>query len=148
MMALLESQTVTSPIAAPLGTEHPMCTGAPFGQKIAAADAATMALPDEMAYDGLDGGTVGSRGVVLWQSDDGMTQTGVWAWEVGRFRVTLADWGEVLHLIAGEMVCTADGDGQAVPLRPGDAMVFARGWTGAWEVRAPVRATFTNWYTD
>ena len=113
--------------------------------KIDGADVAAMALPEKEPFERIGGGHLGTRGVHLWRSEDGTTVTGVWECDAGRFRADFSDYGECIHIVGGELECTADADGTVTTLRPGDAMVFPRGWTGEWHVRSPLRKVFTSW---
>lgn len=113
--------------------------------KIDGATVASMELPEKEPFAAIDGGLLGTRGVHLWRSADGTLVTGVWECDAGRFHVDFSDDGECIHIVGGEVVCTADADGAVTTLRPGDAMVFPRGWTGEWDVRSPLRKVFTNW---
>ena len=115
------------------------------GPKIDPADAATMELPEREAFEQYDGSPLGTRGVTLWSSDDGTVEVGVWECDAGRFPADFSGFGEHVHVISGELVCTAGTDGTVTTLRPGDTMVFPRGWTGEWSMREPLRKIWTSW---
>ena len=113
--------------------------------KIDRDEVAAMALDEDMPIPTLDGGSMGTRNRTTWKSDDGTIETGVWECDAGRFRARFSAYGEMIHIVSGELVCTAE-DGDSFTLRPGDSITFPRGWTGEWDVRSPLRkvyATFT-----
>jgi uncharacterized cupin superfamily protein len=103
-----------------------------------------MALAEGPPIPGIDGGTIGTREQATWRSDDGSVETGVWECDAGRFRAEFAAYGELFHVVGGEVECTGD-DGSRFTLRPGDAMTFPRGWTGEWHVRSPLRKVYATW---
>jgi uncharacterized protein len=113
--------------------------------KIDRDEVAAMALEEDAPIPTLDGGTMGTRNRTTWRSDDGTIETGVWECDAGRFQATFSAYGEMIHIVSGELACTGD-DGDTFTLRPGDSITFPRGWTGEWDVRSPLRkvyATFT-----
>jgi uncharacterized protein len=113
--------------------------------KIDRDEVAAMALDEDAPIPTLDGGTMGTRNRTTWRSDDGTIETGVWECDAGRFRATFSAYGEMIHIVGGELVCTGE-DGDTFTLLPGDSITFPRGWTGEWDVRSPLRkvyATFT-----
>lgn len=77
----------------------------------------------------------------LWRSTEGTISTGVWECDAGRFRTLFDAVGEFIHVVSGSLVCTAD-DGTVTELNPGDCMTFPPGWSGIWDVRAPLRKIF------
>ena len=113
--------------------------------KIDDATMATLDLPEKEPFEQLDGSPLGTRGVHLWTSADGTTVTGVWECDAGRFWADFGEYGETIRIISGDLTCTADADGAITTLGPGETMVFPRGWTGIWEMRAPLRKIFTSW---
>ncbi len=113
--------------------------------KLDAAEIAAMDLPEKEPFDTLDGGTLGTRGRTVWRSGDGSVETGVWECDAGCFHADFGAYGELLHVVSGEVVCTPDDGGDAFTLRPGDAATFPRGWTGEWDVRVPLRKVYALW---
>jgi uncharacterized cupin superfamily protein len=107
--------------------------------------AAMMALPEKEPFEQYDGTPLGTRGVTLWQTSDGSVEVGVWECDAGRFHAEFDDYGETVHVVSGELVCTSDADGTTATLRPGDTMVFPRGWTGEWKMATPLRKIWTSW---
>src|SRR5215213_3317424 len=112
--------------------------------KIDGGTVASMALPEKERFETIDGGTLGTRGVHIWRSADGTCVTGVWECDGGTFHADFSDYGECIHVIGGELICTADVNGTVTTLLPGDSMVFPRGWTGEWNVRSPLRKVFSS----
>jgi uncharacterized protein len=138
----------TTPLAErPHHTERsaPMSVTVVTGPKIDPATVATMDLPEKEPFTQYDGSPLGTRGVDLWHSADGAIAVGAWECDAGRFHADFADYGEILQVVSGELVCTADADGVVTTLLPGDVMVFPRGWTGEWSMPAPLRKIWTSW---
>ena len=106
---------------------------------------ATMELVEKEQFETLHGGWLGTRGRHLWRSADGTVITGVWECDAGAFQADFGDYGECIVVLSGELTCIADADGMTTTLRPGDAMVFPRGWTGQWRMPQPLRKLFTSW---
>ena len=102
---------------------------------------ATMELARLKSKPTLDGGTIEMRDRETWSSADGSVVTGVWECDAGRFRPDFGAYGELMHVVSGEVECTGD-DGTVTTLRPGDSMTFPRGWTGEWDVRSPLRKVY------
>ena len=109
--------------------------------------AATMALEEHEPFARIEGGPLGTRGQTIWKSADGSVETGVWECDPGRFHADCGAYGELFHVVSGEVVCTPDDGGEVFTLRAGDAATFPRGWTGEWDVRAPLRKVYALWET-
>ncbi len=62
---------------------------------------------------------------------------GEWEATVGKWRIAYAEW-EYVRVLSGHCVLTGD-DGTTVTAGPGDAFVIEPGFTGTWEVTAPMR---------
>jgi uncharacterized cupin superfamily protein len=86
-------------------------------------------------------GPMAMRRLELWRSNDGRISVGVWECESGRFQTLFDGEGEHIRVITGAMICTAN-DGAVIELGPGDSMTFPPGWSGIWDVRAPLRKIF------
>jgi uncharacterized cupin superfamily protein len=125
--------------------EIPMSVATRSGPKIDPAAAVAMALPEKEPFTQYDGSPLGTRGVELWASEDGSIGVGVWECDAGRFPADFSEYGEIIQVVRGELVCTSDADGAVTTLRPGDTMVFPRGWTGEWVMREPLRKIWTSW---
>ena len=82
-----------------------------------------------------------------WINGDGSIETGIWECDAGTFRSRFDDYGEMIYILQGEMVCTPD-DGDAFTLSEGDSCTFPRGWSGTWEVKRPIRKLYTVWTNE
>lgn len=91
-----------------------------------------------------EGGPMGTRGKTTWQTADGGVETGIWECDAGFFHPRFAGYGEFIRIVAGEVECTGE-DGSHFTMRPGDALIFPRGWHGTWNVIAPLRKLYTTW---
>ncbi|MCA9858505.1 MAG: cupin domain-containing protein, partial [Thermomicrobiales bacterium] len=85
-----------------------------------------------------DGVSIPARDYRSWINADGSIETGIWECDAGTFRSRFEQYGEMIYIIQGEMVCTPD-DGEAFTLAEGDSCTFPRGWSGTWEVKRPIR---------
>lgn len=74
-------------------------------------------------------------------SADGSMISGFWEATPGTYRAVYAGF-EFVHLLAGHIVITPDG-GAPVEMTPGCAFLVEPGFSGTWEIKAPVRKHFT-----
>ena len=88
-------------------------------------------------------GPMNHRGKVFWSREDGSVTCGLWEVDAGRFSCAFDGEGEMVHVVKGEIVATAE-DGSVTRLGEGDVFVFALGWRGIWEMRQPMRKFFTT----
>ncbi len=65
---------------------------------------------------------------------------GVWASEVGKWRVNYTE-EEYCRILEGESVI-ADVDGNSMTVKVGDEFVIPAGFVGTWEVLVPTRKTY------
>lgn len=78
----------------------------------------------------------------LYESADGQTSAGIWACEVGRWRIVFpADKEEYFFVLSGH-VRLHDAAGAWVDVRAGQGAVIPAGFEGAFEVIEPVRKHF------
>lgn len=77
----------------------------------------------------------------VYESPDKLFAAGIWTCRVGKFRI---DFGrdEFIHLLEGVVVVT-DAAGHAKTYRAGDAFVTPKGFSGTWDVIAPIKKHFT-----
>jgi hypothetical protein len=61
------------------------------------ATVASMGLPEKERFEATGGGTLGTRGVHIWRSDDGTCVTGVWECDAGRFHAEGSSSGPGRH---------------------------------------------------
>lgn len=94
-----------------------------------------------------DGGSIGARDYRSWINTDGSIETGIWECDTGTFRSRFSDYGEMIYIVQGEMVCTSD-DGASFTLAEGDSCTFPRGWSGEWKVIRPIRKLYTVWTAE
>jgi uncharacterized protein len=109
--------------------------------KVGQSEVKTLELEPYLTRTSLDGGEAEARDREVWSGGEGAVITGVWETDPGRFRVDFGDFGEFIHVVQGEMTCTGD-DGVMTELEAGDTMTFPTGWSGEWNVRAPLRKVY------
>lgn len=91
--------------------------------------------------------SIPTRDYRSWINSDGSIETGIWECDAGTFRSRFANYGEMIYIVQGEMVCTPD-DGAPFTLAEGDSCTFPKGWTGTWEVKRPIRKLYTVWTNE
>ncbi len=94
-----------------------------------------------------EGISVATREHRTWVNTDGSIETGIWECDTGAFRPRFAEYGEMIVILAGEMVCTSD-DGASFTMQEGDACTFPRGWSGTWNVIRPLRKLYATWANE
>lgn len=78
----------------------------------------------------------------LYESADGQMSSGIWACEVGRWRIVFpADKDEYFFVLEGH-VRLHDHEGGFVDVQAGQGAVIPGGFEGAFEVISPVRKHF------
>jgi hypothetical protein len=78
----------------------------------------------------------------LYESADGVTTAGVWACEVGRWRIVFPAGKDEYFFVLEGHVRLHDRDGGFVDVRQGEGAVIPSGFEGAFEVIEPVRKHF------
>lgn len=78
----------------------------------------------------------------LYETADGVTSVGIWACEVGMWRIVFAPNKEEYFFVLEGHVRLHDLDGKVVDVRAGEGAVIPSGFEGAFEVVAPVRKHF------
>lgn len=101
--------------------------------------------PDAITDD-LDGwtkvaGTPTMKTWVMHTTADGTMISGVWEATPGTYRTAYESF-EFVHLLAGELIITPDGE-KPIKLKAGDAFVVEPGFAGTWEIVSTVRKHFT-----
>jgi uncharacterized cupin superfamily protein len=91
--------------------------------------------------------SIGTRDYQSWVNTDGSIETGIWECDAGMFRSRFEHHGELILILAGEMICTPDG-GEPFTLTEGDACTFPRGWSGEWSVLRPIRKLYAVWTNE
>lgn len=92
-------------------------------------------------------GPMETRGRELWRGAGERVGTGIWECDAGRFTARFADRGEFIHIVSGQMTCTAE-DGTVTELAAGDSMTFPPGWTGEWHVHQPLRKLYCEFKSE
>ena len=87
--------------------------------------------------DKIVAGTPQTRTWVHYDNPGGKLSTGEWEATEGKWRIAYGEWEYVL-VISGRCVITGD-DGTSISAGPGEAFVIEPGFTGTWEVLAPMR---------
>lgn len=78
----------------------------------------------------------------LYETADGVTSVGIWACEVGMWRIVFAPNKEEYFFVLEGHVRLHDLAGTAVDVRAGEGAVIPAGFEGAFEVVLPVRKHF------
>ncbi|MFC4158768.1 cupin domain-containing protein [Chitinimonas lacunae] len=73
------------------------------------------------------------------QSDDGLVDAGVWACEVGSWRIAFPAGQEEFFTVLSGRVRLHDEQGKVSEVGPGEALLIPAGFTGVFEVVEPVR---------
>ena len=77
---------------------------------------------------------------ILYTSHDESMISGYWEATPGSYHATYTDY-EFVHIIAGKLIITADGESPVV-LSGGDAFVVEPGFKGTWQIIEPIRKHF------
>lgn len=110
-------------------------------------DELTGIVPPEGSPITRGGVSIPTRDYRSWINSDGSIETGIWECGVGTFPSGFDNYGEMIYIVQGEMVCTPDG-GEPFTLSEGDSCTFPKGWTGTWEVKRPIRKLYTVWTNE
>jgi uncharacterized cupin superfamily protein len=110
-------------------------------------DDLTSIVPPEGSPITRGGVSIPTRDYRSWINSDGSIETGIWECETGTFPSGFDNYGEMIYIVQGEMVCTPDG-GEPFTLSEGDSCTFPKGWTGTWEVKRPIRKLYTVWTNE
>ena len=78
----------------------------------------------------------------LYESADGQTSAGIWACEVGRWRIVFPAHKEEYFFVLSGHVRLHDAAGGWVDVHAGEGSVIPAGFEGAFEVLEPVRKHF------
>jgi uncharacterized cupin superfamily protein len=78
----------------------------------------------------------------LYESADGQMSSGIWACEVGRWRIVFPPHKDEYFFVLSGHVRLHDRDGGHVDVRAGEGAVIPGGFEGAFEVLSPVRKHF------
>ncbi len=117
-----------------------------FAKKLGKGDLGTIEAPDAKPIT-QEGVSIPTRDYSSWISSDGSIETGIWECDAGTFRSRFEHHGEMIYILQGEMICTSE-DGASFTLAEGDSCTFPKGWSGAWEVKRPIRKLYTVWTNE
>ena len=81
-----------------------------------------------------------SSGVLLWQSADGRSESGLWVCTPGTWRLDIPS-DELCHFLAGRATYTSD-DGEVIEVGPGTVVHFLKGWRGQCTVHETLRNVY------
>ena len=91
--------------------------------------------------EALDGASR-SSGILLWKSDDGTLEAGLWQCTPGRWRLALPG-DELCHFTRGRATYRSDA-GEIVEVRAGSVVHFEQGWRGECTVHSPLQFAGNN----
>jgi uncharacterized cupin superfamily protein len=103
---------------------------------------ATPGVLDRPRPDRLQAGNPARHTWALYESADGRTTAGIWACEVGRWRIVFAPNKEEYFFVLEGHVRLHDAHGGHTDVLAGQGAVIPAGFEGAFEVLAPVRKHF------
>ena len=101
-------------------------------------DVATAELEDWGPLEEATGPAMTTAGLEVWV--DGSTSGGIWECTPGP-SYWIQDEHEVIHIVAGRMTVTRDGE-EPVELGAGDMAVFPQGWRGTWDIHETLRKVY------
>lgn len=78
---------------------------------------------------------------VLWTSDDGTIEVGVWECSPGRFTSRRDDFSEICHIVSGSITLKSEGQpGRAIGV--GELLILPTGWRGEWTIHETTRKLY------
>lgn len=81
-----------------------------------------------------------SSGRLLWKSDGGAVEAGLWICTPGSWRLSIAK-EEICHFVAGRATYRSD-QGEEIAVAPGTVVHFHPGWSGTCEVAETMRVIY------
>jgi len=81
-----------------------------------------------------------SSGVLLWKSNDGKSESGLWVCTPGIWRLALPS-DELCHFTAGRATYTSD-EGEVIEVSAGSVVHFLEGWSGQCTVHETLRNVY------
>ena len=81
-----------------------------------------------------------TRTQVFYENPAENLYAGEWEASIGKWRIAYSEW-EYVEVISGACVLVGD-DGSRLEAGPGERFVIEPGFTGSWEVRAPMRKSW------
>lgn len=92
---------------------------------------------EPIAADKIIAGQPQTRTLVLYDNAGRQQYAGEWEATPGKWRIAYTEW-EYVYVLSGHCIVTGD-DGTVVEAGPGVSFVIEPGFTGSWEVTAPMR---------
>ena len=78
---------------------------------------------------------------MIWVSEDGKYEFGVWECEPGTFTSFRDGYHETATIVKGSATITAE-DGTVIEAKPGTMLGTPAGWKGTWVCHEPIRKVF------
>lgn len=97
---------------------------------------------DHPRPDRLERGNPRREAWTLYESADGLMSSGIWACEVGRWRIVFPPTKDEYFYVLTGHVRLHDRDGGFIDVLAGQGAVIPGGFEGAFEVLSPVRKHF------
>ena len=102
---------------------------------------ATVEAPwEDIPADKIVAGTPRTRTIMFYESPAQRLYAGEWEATLGKWRIAYTEW-EYVEVISGTCVLEGD-DGSRIEAGPGVKFVIEPGFTGTWEVLAPMRKSW------
>jgi uncharacterized cupin superfamily protein len=98
------------------------------------------AAAEPVPSDKVLAGTPHTRLWVHYENPEQKLSAGEWEASVGKWRIAYTEW-EYVYVISGSCVITGD-DGSTITASAGDGFTIEPGFTGTWEVTAPMRKSW------
>jgi uncharacterized protein len=108
--------------------------------KLHALPAQAEAPWEDVPAEKLIAGTPRTRTVTFYESPAQKLYAGEWEATPGKWRISYSEW-EYVEVISGQCVLEGD-DGTRIEAGPGQRFVIEPGFTGTWEVLAPMRKSW------
>ena len=102
----------------------------------AAAEAPWEDIPADKVLEGAPR----TRTIMLYESQAERLYAGEWEATLGKWRIAYTEW-EYVQVISGACILEGD-DGSKIAAGPGQKFVIEPGFTGTWEVLAPMRKSW------
>ena len=78
---------------------------------------------------------------VLFKSNDGLLEIGVWECTPGRFTAVRDAMSETCHIVSGHLTLHGP-EGRKQEVRAGEVLVLPKGWRGQWELHESTRKLY------
>jgi uncharacterized cupin superfamily protein len=102
--------------------------------------ATAAAVWEDVPADKVLAGSPRTRTITLYESPEERLYAGEWEATLGKWRIAYTEW-EYVQIISGSCILEGD-DGSRIEAGPGQKFVIEPGFTGTWEVLAPMRKSW------